>query len=156
MNRRRLLLPALFLWGGLLPAQERYNSDDYRHVTDAMVCQCGGCNARISECAMDRCPSSEPIREEVAERLQAGESPESILAAFTERYGLRILAAPPASGFHLSVWILPLVALVLGGLLAARVLGRWRRTSMAGSAPETPSPEMLARLERDLEEIRNA
>ncbi len=158
MNRKRILLLALAFSGGQILAQERYNSADYQEVTGAMVCQCGGCNARVSECAMDRCPSSEPIREEVAGRLQAGESVESILAAFTERYGLRILAAPPASGFHLSVWILPFVALGLGGLLAVRVLGRWKQTSaaVAGNAPEPPSPEMRARIERDLDQIRNA
>jgi len=122
MNRKRILLLALALSGGQILAQERYNSADYQEVTGAMVCQCGGCNARVSECAMDRCPSSEPIREEVAGRLQAGESVESILAAFTERYGLRILAAPPASGFHLSVWILPFVALGLGGAMLAGAL----------------------------------
>ncbi len=152
-TRTLLLVPALAL---LLLAQERYNSDDYQRVTGAMVCQCGGCNARVSECAMDRCPSSEPIREEVAERLQAGESAESVLAAFTERYGLRILAAPPASGFHLSVWVLPFVALALGGLLAVRVLGRWRRSAAVGDAAPPPSPEMLARLERDIDQMRGA
>ena len=52
--------------------QDRYNSADYQQVTHALTCQCGGCNAIVGECAMDRCPSSEPIREEVAERLQAG------------------------------------------------------------------------------------
>ena len=156
MNRKRTLFLALALSGGLLFAQERYNSADYQEVTDAMVCQCGGCNARVSECAMDRCPSSEPIREEVAERLQAGESAASILAAFTERYGLRILAAPPASGFHLSVWVLPFVALGLGGLLAIRILGRWKRASATPAGAAAPDPKMLARIERDLDEIRNA
>jgi len=157
MNRKRILLLALALSGGQILAQERYNSADYHEVTGAMVCQCGGCNARVSECAMDRCPASEPIREEVAGRLQAGESVESILAAFTERYGLRILAAPPASGFHLSVWILPFVALGLGGLLAVGVLRRWKQASAAtGNALEPPSPEMRARIERDLDQIRNA
>ncbi|MYE44534.1 MAG: hypothetical protein F4X79_10980, partial [Acidobacteria bacterium] len=44
----------------LLIGQDRYNSADYQRVTHALTCQCGGCNAIVGECAMDRCPSSEP------------------------------------------------------------------------------------------------
>ncbi len=153
MSKLRALVAVIAFSSALAASQERYNTAAYREVTGAMVCQCGGCNARVSECAMDRCPSSEPIREEVAARLQGGESPEGILAAFTERYGLRILAAPPASGFNLAAWILPFVALAIGGLAAIRVLGRWRRATPAPAGP-APSPEMLARIEREVDEIR--
>lgn len=142
----------------LLRGQDRYNSADYQRVTHALTCQCGGCNALVGECAMDRCPSSEPIREEVAERLQAGEAPEDVIATFAERYGLVILSAPPTSGFHLSAWILPGVFLLGGGVVAVTVVRRWRR-----SAPESPaaaaasvevSPEVIARIERDVDDIR--
>ena len=145
----------------LLMGQDRYNSADYQRVTHALTCQCGGCNAIVGECAMDRCPSSEPIREEVAERLQAGEDAEDIIATFAERYGLVILSAPPTSGFHLSAWILPGVFLLGGAAVVFTVLRRRRGTAAAapaGGGAAVPageaSPEVLARIERDVEQIR--
>ena len=149
---------AAALLAGPVVSQERYNSDDYQRVTHALTCQCGGCNAIVGECAMDRCPSSEPIREEVAERLQAGEAAEDIISMFAERYGLVILSAPPTSGFHLSAWILPGVFLLGGAALAIVMLRRWRNAVPAGAAAAVSagevSPEVLARIERDVEQIR--
>ena len=153
----RSLLPVLAaaaLLSGPATGQERYNSEAYRRVARALTCQCGGCNALVAECAMDRCPSSEPIREEIAERLQAGEEPEAVIRMFAERYGLVVLAAPPASGFHLSAWILPVVFLLGGAVVAAFVLRRWRQgAAPATSATEAP-PEVVARIEREVARIR--
>ena len=140
----------------LLMGQDRYNSADYQRVAHALTCQCGGCNALVGECAMDRCPSSEPIREEIAERLQAGESAEDLVSMFAERYGLVILAAPPTTGFHLTAWIIPGVFLVGGAVVAVSVLRRRRKSAPAPAAAATieASPEVLARIERDVERIR--
>ena len=151
-------LAATALLAGPLASQERYNSADYRRVTHALTCQCGGCSALVGECAMDRCPSSNPLREEIAERLQAGEEADDIIAMFAERYGLVILAAPPATGFHLSAWLLPGVFLLGGAVLAVTVLRRWRANApapaaAAAAAIEAP-PEVIARIERDVDRIR--
>ncbi len=134
--------------------QDRYNTGDYRAVGRALVCQCGGCTALVLECAMDRCPSSNPIREEIAERLQAGDTPASVIEMFRDRYGLAILAAPPATGFHLSAWVLPFVFLAGGALLAVFLLRRWRRTPAAEIAETDLPPELIARIEREVSEIR--
>lgn len=161
---RRLLLAGTLAGAAAgAAAQERYNSEAYRQVTGALTCQCGGCNAIVSECAMDRCPSSNPIREETAERLQAGEAPEQVIARFRDRYGLSVLAAPPAAGFHLAAWLLPGVVLLLGGAAAALVIRGWRRGTPApaapadAAAPDAPGaarPEVLARIERDIADLR--
>lgn len=149
---------AAALLTGPAVSQDRYNSADYQRVTHALTCQCGGCTAIVGECAMDRCPSSEPIREEVAARLQAGDDSQDIIGTFVERYGLVILSAPPTSGFHLSAWILPGVFLLGGAVLAVTMLRRWRSAAPAGAAAAVPadevSPEVLARIERDVDQIR--
>lgn len=151
-------LAATALLAGPLLSQDRYNSADYQRVAHALTCQCGGCNALVGECAMDRCPSSEPIREEIAERLQAGENADDLIARFAERYGLVILAAPPTTGFHLTAWVLPVVFLLGGGVVAVSVMRRRRKGPPASAAPgasatEAP-PEVIARIERDVEHIR--
>lgn len=138
-----------------LLAQDRYNTDDYRTAARALMCQCGGCRALVHECAMDRCPSSEPIREEITERLQAGESVDEVVGRFRDRYGLQILAAPPTSGFHLSAWVLPFAVLLVGGLAAAAVLARWKGSGIEPeTAPEAVPAELAARIERDIDRIR--
>ena len=156
-SRGRCFLPAPPILALLLltpaAAQERYTSEDYRSVGRALVCQCGGCNALVHECAMDRCPSSNPIREEIAERLQAGDRPEEVIGMFRDRYGLAILAAPPTSGFHLSAWLLPGVFLLGGAVLAVTLIRRWQREPEAPSADELP-PEVVARIEREVDGIR--
>ena len=141
---------------GPLTGQDRYNSADYQRVTHALTCQCGGCNALVGECAMDRCPSSNPLREEIAERLQAGEEADDLIAMFAERYGLIVLAAPPTTGFHLSAWVLPGVFLLGGAVVALTLVRRWRRNVPAApgtAAPEAPA-DVIARIERDVDRIR--
>ena len=151
---------ATALLAGPLAGQDRYNSADYQRVAHALTCQCGGCNALVSECAMDRCPSSNPLREEIAERLQAGEDADDLIAMFVERYGLVILSAPPTTGFHLSAWILPGVFLLGGAAVVATTLRRRRKNAPAPVAAATgppkieARPEVIARIERDVERIR--
>lgn len=164
---RLALLPATvsILAGGAggAAAQDRYNTEAYRQVTGALTCQCGGCTAIVSECAMDRCPSSNPIREETAERLRAGEAPDEVIARFRDRYGLAVLAAPPTAGFHLTAWVLPGVFLVFGGAAAAFVIRSWRRETpgpkadggaAAGTDAEPGQPEVIARIEREVSALR--
>jgi cytochrome c-type biogenesis protein CcmH len=67
------------------------------------------------------------VREEIAERIEAGESDSEIRSYFASRFGDEILLTPPADGVGSLVWVLPVVVTVLaaGGLTWAFV--RWRR-----------------------------
>lgn len=136
-------------------AQERLNTPEYREACAALMCQCGGCSATVYTCAMEHCHSAEPIREEVAERIQKNESAESIVKVFEERYGLGILSAPPASGFHLTAWIAPFAVLLAGFFFTRHVLRSWKQ----GTVPQAPAPTIpiteaqRARIEKELREI---
>lgn len=139
-------------------AQERYNSDAYREATAGLMCQCGGCNATVGTCSMEHCHSSEPIKEEIASRLQNGESVQSILDVFSERYGLAILAAPPVEGFHVAAWLAPLFALVVGFFITRHVLGSWRRQTVAAGHDGASNLHSLseadrARIEKELRDL---
>jgi len=138
-----------------LIAQERLNTPEYRNACAALMCQCGGCSATIYTCAMEHCHSAEPIREEIAERIQKGESAESIVKAFEERYGLAILSAPPTSGFHLTAWIAPFAVLLVGFFFTRHVLRSWkRRTIPQDPTPITPITEaQRTRIEKELRDI---
>ena len=57
----------------------------------------------------------------VREQIDAGRSDEEIRQFFVDRYGERVLAAPPREGFHWLVWGLPPVGVALGLLALFQV-----------------------------------
>ena len=63
---------------------------------------------------------------EIAAQLDEGNSDDSIISHFAGKYGLTVLSAPPAAGFNLTAWIMPFVALVLGGLLVVYFVRQFR------------------------------
>jgi cytochrome c-type biogenesis protein CcmH/NrfF len=70
-------------------------------------------------------------------------------------YGERILAKPKAVGFNLMAWILPAIAILLGGIAAWKFL-RHSSQSQAEVKPAKPAPNddpYAQRLERELEEF---
>jgi cytochrome c-type biogenesis protein CcmH len=88
------------------------------------------CPVCVSESVADSSADiSVQMRDIIQEQLEAGKTQDEILAFFQERYGDWILLNPPKRGFHLLVWLLPLIA----GLFGLGVLGfffqRWTRAS---------------------------
>jgi cytochrome c-type biogenesis protein CcmH len=96
-------------------------------------------------------------RAQIAQMLSEGQTEQQIKQYFVDRYGLRVLAQPPAEGNSLLLWVLPLVALVLGGgyvaLLMRRMRARGAAASAAGATPaKTGGDEYLDRVEQDLKD----
>ncbi len=135
-------------------SQDRPHGPEFRAAGEALMCQCG-CGATIATCAMERCHSAEPIREEIWERLQNGDSVASIVETFKERYGLIILSAPPASGFHLTAWIVPFVVLLIGAFATRHVLSSWTRhgEAMQPAVVTSISEAQRARIEKELQDL---
>ena len=52
------------------------------------------------------------MKQVVRQRLAAGETPDEVRRYFISRYGEWVLTKPRAAGVNLSVWLLPLVALL--------------------------------------------
>ena len=84
---------------------------------------------------------AQQMRTIVQGKLVAGESREEILQFFVERYGESVLASPPRRGFNLLVWLVPPVALMVGGGVLYAVLRTMRRQS-AGSTGGAASVEV--------------
>ncbi len=57
------------------------------------------------------------MRKLLREKLAAGEDESEIKDFFVEKYGVAVLASPPASGFNLLIWLVPPVGLA-GALVA--------------------------------------
>jgi cytochrome c-type biogenesis protein CcmH/NrfF len=106
-----------------------------KEVGQKFVCVCGTCNQLLTECNHFGCPSSGPMLAEIAAELDEGQNDQSIVAHFAEKYGLTVLSAPPASGFNLTAWTMPFVALLVGGLLVVYFMRRFRTRWAATQAP---------------------
>ena len=147
-------------------AAESPASTNLKEVSEDLVCQCG-CNTVLYNCSMLSCGSAIPIREEIEKKIAAGEGKDAILASFVEQVGLKVLAAPPAEGFNLAAWVLPIVVLVAGGVVALKVLQSWRaKAPITASAavpaafptasPSSPiSEEQRRRIESELQDFES-
>jgi cytochrome c-type biogenesis protein CcmH/NrfF len=141
----------LCFWAAAAPAATpRDISREYKETCDRLVCQCG-CNEQLSVCAMQNCSSATPMRAEIRERLQKGDTVDQIVDSFVARYGKKVLSAPTTKGFDLSAWVMPFVILCLGLVVVV-----WVAVRMARPAVEVVEPEPLAvdpRVEEELKEF---
>ena len=70
----------------------------------------------------------------VREQIADGRSDDEIRQFFVDRYGERVLAAPPREGFHWLVWGLPPAGIALG------LLALFWVTQLMGRRPPDPQP----------------
>lgn len=153
MKRRTklALLVGALLVGSFAPhiAAQTQTGDAVKRVGKRMMCLCG-CNQILVECNHVGCSVSAEMIRKLERRVAANESDDLILQAFVQEYGQRVLAEPPASGFNLAAWVMPLFALMVGSVILGMVLIRMRRPTAAAAADPaaTPrvSPEALQRL----------
>jgi cytochrome c-type biogenesis protein CcmH/NrfF len=86
------------------------------------------------------------IEKEIAE----GKDETTILQDLAIRYGVQVLAAPPAKGFSLTAWILPGLGFLAGLSFVVIIVRRWRRPSPVVAA--IPAKPLDAKLLKAVEE----
>lgn len=96
------------------------------------------------------------MRQEIADRLQAGATPEQVKAGFVRAYGDWILLAPPASGVNLVIWVVPGLILVAGLLAAVVAVRRWTSGGPAATASDERAGGSLPASDRRLLETAMA
>jgi cytochrome c-type biogenesis protein CcmH len=109
-----------------------------QEVEESLTCQCG-CGLTVHSCNHIQCGSGEPIKKEIAERLARGESKEAILAAFTKKFGEKVLSSPTMQGFNWLAWITPFAALAIAGAVLTLVIHR-RTHATADALAAAPAP----------------
>ena len=157
---RKLLLILAVITTALLAtvviakAQEGTPSDDEVNAV-AKKLYCPVCpNTPLDVCETKAC---EDWRAQIKDQLAAGWSEQQIIDYFVAQYGERVLAEPQRKGFSSFVWMLPVIAVLLGGVVVWQVLKSWRirrKQPVAISASSTSiPPEILARIEKELKEM---
>lgn len=140
------------------------SDDDVNAVAKELYCPI--CESTpLDVCATQACAD---WREVIRTKLSEGQTAEEIKAYFELQYGPQALAEPPRSGFTLAVWILPVIAVVVGafvfiryvrslradgdGLAAAAATGGDQVTATPPvEAP--PEDDYRARIESELREM---
>ncbi|MFZ0332580.1 MAG: cytochrome c-type biogenesis protein CcmH [Candidatus Acidiferrales bacterium] len=125
-------------------------SDRAKALGTKIMCMCGGCSDAAGKCThmggafAGPCETAQKELKEVDERVASGSSDDLILQSFVQEYGPTVLISPPAKGFDLWAWLMPIVMLLAGALLASYVVLRWRRRTEVAPAARV-SPDLLAR-----------
>lgn len=117
---------------------------EIRRVGDKLACKCGVCNNTVATCQMLECHYSLPARQKIATLQQQGQSDDTILASFVKESGISALSSPPAEGFNILGYLMPIIGIVAG--LGAILL--FLKKSKQNRIPATVPPldnEMLAR-----------
>jgi cytochrome c-type biogenesis protein CcmH len=163
VNLRRLLL-VLFgfaLVAIVMPAsaQGPVTDNDVNEIARDLYCPV------CENTPLDVCPTQacQDWRDEIRQQLSEGKSEAEIQAYFVERYGARVLAAPPREGFNTIVYVLPVVAVLLGLVLFIRYLRSLRAAGNDGTAmvaqetapkppPAASDDDYLSRMEKEVRE----
>ena len=97
-------------------------------------------------------PQAQRERVYVAKLVAAGKTKAEVKDALVTQYGAAVLALPKASGFDLSAYLVPILAILVAAVAVAFSVAHWRRS---GSRPDRgtragPGGEEAERLEADL------
>ena len=153
--RRHLKWAALVLLVGLgaasLTRADAPQKPTLESVGDQVICLCG-CAATLNHCPHRDCATVAEMRPVIAKEIAAGKDETNILQDLAIRYGVQVLAAPPAKGFSLAAWILPGVGLLASLGIVVVVVRRWRQPPKAVPAVATKplDPRVLAAVEEEM------
>jgi len=81
---------------------------------------------------------AQQMRDLIRDQLRAGKTPDEVRAYFVDKYGEWILLSPKATGLNLIVYLVPLAAVLVGGLVVWRTVKRWTGPSSADPADQVP------------------
>jgi cytochrome c-type biogenesis protein CcmH/NrfF len=120
-------------------------------IGDQVMCLCG-CVATLNHCPHHDCATVAEIRPIIEKEIADGKDETTILQDLAIRYGVQVLAAPPAKGFSLTAWILPGVGLLAGLSFVVVIVRRWRKPAPgAATIPAKPlDPELMAAVDKEM------
>jgi cytochrome c-type biogenesis protein CcmH len=90
---------------------------------------------------------------EIAAEMDDGQSDQSIISHFAEKYGITVLSAPPAAGFNLTAWLMPFLALAAGGFLVIYFVRQYRARWRAIPAADVDVAKYQQKVEEELKKF---
>jgi cytochrome c-type biogenesis protein CcmH len=163
--KKRLLLPTVFFLLLLIVGAASAQSSTPVAVTDDQVNAvaselfCPECeNIPLDVCPSDACAD---MRAEIRQMLEQGWTKGQIKNYYVERYGDRVVGAPPARGWNWLMYVIPPLAILAAGWIFYNSFRAWKRSTPTTDtqSPETQSPpvvadDYVARLEAELKKAK--
>ncbi len=143
-----------------LPTDPEENAAEIQAIELRLACNCG-CTLDVFTCRTTdfSCTYSPKLHREVLALRNQGKTAQQVIDAFVEQYGEKALMAPKPKGFNLAGYLVPGAAITMAGAALAFLISRRRAAAAtAANAPAAPieaSPEELARLQRELDEVED-
>jgi len=121
-------------------------------IEDEVMCPVCGTSLGLAREA----PQARRERAYIARLVRSCRSKDEIKAALVDEFGDSVLALPSRDGFNLSVYVAPLLAMLLAGAAIVVALARWRRAGAnaparrAAGSPGLLDPTDVMRLDDEL------
>jgi cytochrome c-type biogenesis protein CcmH len=147
-SRVALVALALGLLGSIGSASGASPQTTVNDVEDEVMCPICGTLLELADS-----PQARREKIYVAKLVAAGKSKAEIKDALVAQYGEEVLAQPDASGFDLSAYLVPVLAILLAAAALTLSVLRWRRDGDRGSGgnrTQGPVGEDADRLEADI------
>lgn len=146
---KRLLLFAALVFGLAAPlAAAATPRTTVNEIEGEVMCPVCGTLLELAES-----PQAKRERVFVARLVAEGRTRQQVKDALVAQYGREVLALPSASGFDLSAYLVPIVALLVAVAALTVGVARWRRAGgSSGEEAPRPAPDDAdaARLEADI------
>jgi cytochrome c-type biogenesis protein CcmH/NrfF len=149
--RARAALVAALALALLAPAAGAVETASLTEIEKQVMCPVCGTLLQLAES-----PQAQRERVFINHLIDEGKSEGEIKDALVAEYGDEVLALPPNSGFSLSAYVVPILALLVAAAALAIGVLRWRRAGGGrdgddGAArPAAPSERDSERLDADL------
>lgn len=122
-----LLVFAFIFQASFLTAEAKeidYKSPEFKAVASQFNCTCG-CGQDHYECDPSTCSLTKQFKKDLVAMMNKGWDKDKIRDYYVKIYGESILTAPVKSGFSLTAWVLPFVALGAAAIALLFVTRKW-------------------------------
>jgi cytochrome c-type biogenesis protein CcmH len=109
---------------------------------------CPTCKTTLDQ---SNAPIANQMKAYIRARIAVGDSEQQIKDALVAQFGPGVLAKPPAGGFGLLAWLLPLGALAAGAVAVALLIRVWSRRRPPLVEAEPLDPALERRVDEELE-----
>lgn len=98
--------------------------------------------------------ASSQMKAEIRQMLAQGKTEQEVLDYYVAQHGPQILSVPPAHGFNLTAYLVPMAMLLLGAVALVFVVRKWRDHGKAETSTPTAEldPEYVKRVKKELAE----
>ena len=107
-----LLLSFLFILISCISNTDQTNNREYNLFSQIMCPICDGQTIAESQASI-----AEDMKNMIRDQIKDGKEDKEILKYFEERYGQEILSNPIPKGFNLTIWIAPILIIIISSTI---------------------------------------